>query len=176
MEEAPASLIHWDKHRIPVNLTVIFALAVAVFGVYSMLSGSEGAIRSEFIVILGLGTAVYSWLTNPRTYLVYSDALYIIYGKPRIKRIGFDNVSHLEMRQLATPDRLRVWPLQGRRVVLMARDPELFHDHLQQALDDYRRQNPHLYAIEEPGGDLPPPDGDDDNPPSNPGSNGHAGN
>ncbi len=189
MEEAPASLVYWDKHRIPVNLTVIFALAVAVFGLYSMFQGTgESAIRPEFIVILGVGTALYSWLTNPRTYLVYSDAVYILYGKPRIKRIGFDNVSHLEMRQLNTPDRLRVWPVQGRRVVVMARDPEAFHDQLQQALDDYRESHPWVYDAEEPPqemllppddlppDDLPPddlpPDDAGGDPPRNPGANG----
>jgi hypothetical protein len=46
------------------------------------------------------------------------------------------------MRQLATPDRLRVWPVQGRRVVVMARDPEAFYDQLQKALDNFRRMHP----------------------------------
>ena len=155
MENALPQFIYSDKHRIPVNLTVIFSLGVAGFGLYTMFFGQDGAIRAEFIVLLGLGTAIYSWLTNPRVYLVYSDALYIMYGRPRIKKIPFDNISHLEMRQLATPDRLRVWPVQGRRVVLMARDPETFHDQLQQALDDYRHANPDLYIPELPEGPEP---------------------
>ena len=157
MQETAGNLIYWDKHRIPINLTVIFSLAVAGFGLWTMFFGQDGAIRAEFIVILGLGTAIYSWLTNPRVYLVYSDALYIIYGRPRVKKIPFYNISHLEMRQLATPDRLRVWPVHGRRVALMARDPDQFHDQLQRALDDYRQANPE-YAALEPQDSLDGPD------------------
>ena len=149
MEEAQSNLIYFDKHRVPFNLTVIFSLAVAAFGLWTMFFGQEGAIPAEAIVLLGLGTAIYSWLTNARVYLIYSDALFIIYGRPRIKKIPFYNISHLEMRQLNTPDRLRVWPVEGRRVVLMARDPDKFHDELKQALDDFRRANPE-FQIHEP--------------------------
>ena len=148
MEETPSNLIYFDKHRVPFNLTVIFSLAVAAFGLWTMFFGQEGAIRAEFIVLLGLGTAIYSWLTNARVYLVYSDALFIIYGRPRIKKMPFYEISHLEMRQLNTPDRLRVWPVQGRRVVLMARDPDKFHDELQQALDNFRRANPEFQIVD----------------------------
>ena len=148
MEEPQNQPIYWDKHRIPVNLTVIFSLAVAVFGLYSIMSGNEGNIRGEFIVMLGLGSAAYSWLTNPRAYLIYTDALYIMYGKPRTKTFLFSNISHLEMRQLSTPDRLRVWLISGRRVVLMARNPEEFHDQLQRALDDFRKAHPEFAVVE----------------------------
>ncbi|MDA0734396.1 MAG: hypothetical protein O2909_08625 [Chloroflexi bacterium] len=148
MEQPQNDLIHWDKHRIPVNLTVIFSLAVAVFGLYSMFTGNEGNIRGEFIVVLGLASAAYSWLTNPRSYLIYPDALFVVYGRPRIKKILFENISHLEMRELVTPDRLRVWMIQGRRVVLMAKNPEEFHDKLQEALDDFRKRHPELVVVE----------------------------
>ena len=53
MEEPQNQPIYWDKHRIPINLTVIFSLAVAVFGLYSVISGNEGNIRGELIVLLG---------------------------------------------------------------------------------------------------------------------------
>jgi hypothetical protein len=153
MEQPQNDLVHWDKHRIPVNLTIIFSLAVAVFGLYSIFTGNNNNIRGEFVVLLGLGSAAYSWLTNPRLYLIYPDALFVLYGRPRNKRIPFENISHLEMRELVTPDRLRVWLIQGRRVVLMARNPEEFHDKLQNALDEFRRNNPVL-AVVEP--EIPP--------------------
>ena len=149
MEEPQNQPIYWDKHRIPFNLTIIFSLAVAVFGLYTFVSGNTGSFDGRLITVLGLGSAAYSWLTNPRTYLVYTDTLFIMYGKPRTKAIPFSNISHLEMRQLATPDRLRVWLLSGRRVVLMAKDPEEFHDQLQKALDDFRKAHPE-YAVAEP--------------------------
>ncbi len=182
-EHQLGTLVYWDKHRIPVNLTIIFALAVAVYGLWLTVRGSEGgAINPIFIVILGLGTALYSWLTNPRTYLIYTDALYVMYGRPRVKRLGFEEISHLEMRTLNTPDRLRVWPVRGRRVVLMARDPDMFHDQLQSALDDYRQAHPELQILEEPPEGMPPsaellddlPGGDDEPPPTR-GSNGTSG-
>lgn len=149
MEEPQNQPLYWDKHRIPINLTVIFSLAVAVFGLYSVISGNEGNIRGELIVLLGLGSAAYSWLTNPRAYLIYTDSLYIVYGKPRTKLFPFSNISHLEMRQASTPDRLRAWLISGRRVALMVRNPEEFHDQLQKALDDFRQAHPE-FAVAEP--------------------------
>jgi hypothetical protein len=126
-------LIYWDKHRIPINLTILLSLGVAVLGVY----------RGELLLIIaGIAVGLYSWFSNPRQYRIYQDALVIIYGTPRTRTIPFSNISHLEMRQLATPDRLRVWPVQGRRVVVMARDPEAFYDQLQKALDNFRRMHP----------------------------------
>ena len=134
-------LVYWDKHRIPVNLTLFFALAVAAFGIYS---------GPEFILIAaGLGVAAYSWFTNPRRYMIYQDALTLVYGTPRVRVIYFTNISRLEMRELNTPDRLRVWLTNGRRVVLMARDPEAFHDHLQQAIDEFARKYPEYFALPE---------------------------
>jgi hypothetical protein len=52
------------------------------------------------------------------------------------------------MRELVTPDRLRVWLIQGRRVVLMTRNPEEFHDKLQNALDEFRKLHPELAVVE----------------------------
>jgi hypothetical protein len=128
-------LIYWDKHRIPINLTILLSLGVAVLGVY----------RGELLLIIaGIAVGLYSWFSNPRQYRIYQDALVIIYGTPRTRTIPFSNISHLEMRQLATPDRLRVWPVQGRRVVVMARDPEAFYDQLQKALDNFRSMHPEL--------------------------------
>lgn len=141
MEEPQESqLVYWDKHRIPINLTVLFSLGVAIFGVFQ---------QAPLLIIAGIAVGLYSWFTNPRQYRIYQDALVIIYGTPRTRTIHFSNVSHLEMRQLATPDRLRVHPINGRRVVLMARDPEAFHDQLQKALDEYRRRHPELAYTED---------------------------
>ena len=154
MEEPQNQLIYWDKHRIPINLTVIFSLAVAVFGLYSLVNGNSGGLDARLIILLGLASAAYSWLTNPRTYLIYADTLFVIYGKPRTKTVPFSNISHLEMRQLATPDRLRVWLINGRRVVLMARNPEEFHDQLQKALNEFRQAHPE-YAVVEPEDSSP---------------------
>jgi hypothetical protein len=145
MEQPQNQPIYWDRHRIPVNLTLLFSLGVAAFGLFTLLQRGDGLV----LIFAGIGVAAYSWFTNPRQYTIYQDALVIQYGTPRNRVIPFSNVSHLEMRQLATPDRLRVWPINGRRVVLMARNPEAFHDQLQKALDDFRRIHPELAPSEQ---------------------------
>jgi hypothetical protein len=148
MDQTPSQLVYWDKHRIPINLTLLFSLGVAAFGVFNFLQGAGG----ELLIFAGIGVGAYSWFTNPRQYRIYEDALVIIYGSPRTKVMLFSEISHLEMRQLAIPDRLRVWPVRGRRVVLMARDPEAFHEQLQKALDEFRQRHPE-YAPREMEGE-----------------------
>lgn len=143
MEQQQNQPIYWDKHRIPINLTVIFALFVAVYGLYSLLQGASGV-----LLVAGLAVGIYSWLTNPRQYWIYPDALVVVYGKPRTRVIPFTNVSHVEMRAQATPDRLRAALHRGRNLVLMVKDPEAFNEQLQKALDDYRGLHPELSVLE----------------------------
>ncbi len=139
MEQPQNQPIYWDKHRIPVNLTVIFALFVAAFGLYNLLQGAGG-----LLLAAGLGVGAYSWFTNPRQYWIYPDALVIVYGRPRSRVISFTNLSHLEMRGQSAPDRLRAALHRGRNLVLMVRDPEAFNEQLQKALDNYRGLHPEL--------------------------------
>ena len=61
MEQPQNQPIYWDKHRIPINLTVIFALFVAVYGLYSLLQGASGV-----LLVAGLAVGIYSWLTDPQ--------------------------------------------------------------------------------------------------------------
>ncbi len=143
MEQPQNQPIYWDKHRIPINLTVIFALFVAVYGLYNLLQGTGGV-----LLVAGLAVGIYSWLTNPRQYWIYPDALVVVYGKPRTRVIPFTNVSQVEMRAQATPDRLRALLHRGRQVVLMVRDPDAFNEQLQKALDDYRGLHPELSILD----------------------------
>ena len=145
MDQAPDQLIYWDKHRIPVNLTLIFSVGVAIYGVYKYIVE-----HNYILVFAGLGVAAYTWFTNPRQYLIYPDAMYVMYGKPRTKVIPFGHISRIEMRTLATPDRLRVHPKSGRRVVVMARDPEAFYEKLDEAFTAYRRLHPEEFYADEP--------------------------
>ena len=62
--ETQSQPIHWDRHPYHFNLTLIFALVVIVLGV---IQGTQGIL----LVVLGIGFAVYSWLTTPREYLIY---------------------------------------------------------------------------------------------------------
>ena len=143
MEQQQNQPIYWDKHRIPVNLTIIFSIFVAAYGLFTVFQGA-----SPLLFVAGLAVGAYSWFTNPRQYWIYPDALVMVYGSPRTRVIPFSNLSHLEMRALATPDRLRAWLYQGRRVVLLVRDPDAFNQHLQKALDDYRRHHPELAVVD----------------------------
>ena len=142
--------LYQAKHRIPVNITLIFALAIAVFGVVSLLRGQDGG----RLIVVGLAVAVVLWFTSPRMYRVYPGALVVVYGTPRVRVIPFHKISHLEMLRLVIGDRLRVRladPLamrlmDRRRIILELRDPEAFHDKLQAALDEFRRTHPEAGA------------------------------
>ena len=84
--------IHWDNHRVPMNLTLIFALGIAVIGLFT---------GAPVLFFAGMGVAAYTWFTRPRRYLIYPAALVIEYGRPRVKVISFAEISHLELLSLA---------------------------------------------------------------------------
>ena len=121
--------IHWDQHSSRFNITLIFALVVAVLGI------AQGGF--PFLVILGLGMAAYSWLTTPRQYLLYRDSMVIVYGMPRTRVISFAEISHVELLALPLGERLRIRMISGRRLMLMMRDPGAFRGHLEDALARY---------------------------------------
>ncbi len=140
--------LYQAKHRIPVNVTLILALAVAVLGVIQIQQ------RGPTLIVAGLAVAAFTWFANPRQYRVYPTALMVVYGTPRVRVIPFRNISHLEMLRLMIGDRLRVrlvapLPMRlfdRRRLVLELRDPQAFHDQLQAALDEFRRTHPEAGA------------------------------
>ena len=139
--ETQSQPIHWDRHRTTFNLTLIFALVVIVLGV---IQGAQGIL----LIVLGIGFAVYSWLTTPREYLIYQDALVIRYGMPRVKPIPFAEISNLESLALPMGERLRVRLASGRRIMLMAKDPETFRDRLDEALNRYNDSQPGYGYVE----------------------------
>lgn len=124
--------IHSDQHRSRWNITLIFALAVAVLGFTST--------GGWVFILLGLAMAAFSWLTTPRAYFIYRDALVIAYGTPRTKAIPFAEISHLELLALPIGERLRLRLLSGRREMLIPRDNAVFQQHLERALSDYSAQ------------------------------------
>ena len=126
--------IYWDNHKGAFNLTLILALGVVVIG---FISGP-----APQLIIIGLAVAAYSWFTNPKQYLIYTDTLVVVYGRPRVRAIPFREISHVEMLSLPIGDRLRVRLVSGRRVMLQARDSETFHDRLEEALDAFNGGRP----------------------------------
>ena len=141
--------IHSDQHRSRWNITLIFALAVAVLGV---VNGTGGLL----LILLGLAMAAFSWLTTPRAYYIYRDALVIAYGTPRTKAIPFAEISHLELLALPIGERLRLRLLSGRREMLIPRDNAVFQQHLERALSDYSSQQGGVFeGTLTPGAEAP---------------------
>lgn len=134
MAELRQEPIYWDKHRRPVNLTLFLSLGVAVLGMI------QQDIR---LVFLGLAVTGWTWFTSPKHYLIFPDSLVIMYGTPRRRVIHFRNVSHIELLSLPpVGDRLRVVLLNNKRVMLMARDSEAFHNQLEEALTKFNDSGP----------------------------------
>ena len=141
MQQTQNQPLYWDKHRIPVNFTMILSLGIAGWGLYNFVQGD-----TPLIFFLGLGVAAYTWVTGPRHYVVYPDSLQIVYGRPRVKVIHFSNIDDIELGSVATPDRLRVRLIRGRRQVLLAKDPDAFYEQLTSALNDFRAAYPEYGA------------------------------
>jgi len=133
MSPTPDPPIHWDRHRSKLNITLVFALIIAFFGLIS---------TTPFVFIAGVAVAIYSWLTTARQYYIYRDALVIAYGRPRVKIIPFARVSHIELLTLPMGDRLRVQLVNSGPVLLAAQDSETFRERLDTALEEFRSAHP----------------------------------
>lgn len=127
MQQTQEQPIHWDSHRTKLNLTFVFALVVAVIGI----------LGQPALFVIGIGVAIYSWLTNPKQYLIYHDSLVIIYGRPRVKSYPFENMAHLELLTLPIGDRLRVRMANGTRIMLLPKDSDTFNVKLDEALEAF---------------------------------------
>jgi hypothetical protein len=104
------------------------------------------------LIIVGLGVGGYSWLTGPRQYRVYSDALVIMFGTPRSRQLHFSQIREVVSDRGFMGDPLRVYTSNRRRIAIQVRDPETFQQYLQSALDEFRRAHPEF---------APPPMEDD---------------
>ena len=140
--------IYWDQHASRWNLTLIFALVVAVLGF----------ITGYLLTALGLAMAAYSWFTTPRQYLLYRDRMMIVYGIPRTKVLSFAEISHAEILALPFGERLRIRMVAGNRMMLMMRDPTAFMGHLEDALARYHGEQTGGGVVETYGAVLSPPD------------------
>ena len=161
MEQPSNQPIHWDTHRGSINFTLILSVAVVVLGVWNFVQTGEW-----ILMIVGAGVGAFTWLTNPRQYWIYSDALIIVYGRPRTRTISFNQVSHVELLSLPIGDRLRVTLVNGRRVMLQPRDSEPFQDSLEGALRSFHGSAWRDAVIEErPLQDSPEEDAHGSEPP-----------
>ena len=132
-QQSPQQPTHWDDDRTSLNIGMLLGLLVAVYG---MMVGDPR------VFILGMVWGAYSWLTRPRRYLIYPNALVIEYGRPRKKVIPMAAISHVELLSLPIGERLRVVLLTGGRTMIMARDLDTFREKLDEALESYQGGNP----------------------------------
>ena len=102
------------------------------------------------MIVVGLGVGAYSWLTSPRQYRVYSDALIIMFGTPRRRTIHFSDIREVVSDRGFMGDPLRVYTMNRRRIPLQVREPEEMHRYLDSALADFRRAYPQYAPPEEP--------------------------
>lgn len=115
------------------------------------------------LIVVGLGVGAYSWLTSPRQYRVYPDALVIMFGTPRRRTIHFSDIREVANDRGFMGDPLRVYTMNRRRIPLQVPDPDPMHQALQSALAEFRRIYPQ-YApppAEEPEGAPTPPEAAD---------------
>ncbi len=184
MQQPETTLIYWAPSRVRFNLTLILAAAVILFGLYQLFTearrgddvpvepaaqtqdaGGEGETASSrssgsgawLLIVVGLGVGAYSWLTSPRQYRVYSDALIIMFGTPRRRTIHFSDIREVASDRGFMGDPLRVYTNNRKRVPIQVREPEEMHRYLDSALADFRRAYPQYAPPEEPesGEDAP---------------------
>ena len=133
METPREEPLYWDSNRRPTAVLFIMAAVTAVLGLFQWQGSGDPT-----LLILGVGVASYSWLTNAKSYMIFSERLVIIFGTPRKRIIPFNQISHVEFLSLPTMgDRVRIRMLNGRGIMLQTKDTEAFHDRLDDALNDF---------------------------------------
>ena len=142
MAQSQNQPLYWDKDRVPVNLTLILSLGIALWGLVGSVGLLDAGGSPQLILLLGIGVAVYTWLMTPRQYLVYADALCIVYGRPRVKALHFRDIAEVELGSVSALDRLRVRPHRGRRQSIRVREVESFYEQLNGALNAFRAAHP----------------------------------
>ena len=128
MQQPQVEPLHRDRPRTRFNATLIFAMVIAVLGLYT---------GQLFLVLLGILGAGFSWFTNAKQYLIYTDSLVIVYGRPRVKVIRFPEISNLEMLVTPVGSRLRVRTVSGKRLMIAVQDMEEFQTRLDEALKNF---------------------------------------
>ena len=127
MEQTPEPL-HSDGPKTKLNLTILFSLVVIVIGLLQ---------ANTIVFLMGVGVAIYSWLTNARKFEIYRDALVVTYGSPRVKAFPFQQIANSELLSLPIGDRLRVRMVNGSRIMLLTKDPTTFRTKLDEALETF---------------------------------------
>ena len=132
MDQPENQPLHWDRPRASFSIGLMIGLAGILVGFIIMVSGGQ-----PVIFIVGLALTGFNWFTNAKQYLIYTDTLVIVYGRPRVKAFPFSEISHLVMLELPIGPRLRVHLVNGRRIVITVQNVEDFRDRLDEALEKF---------------------------------------
>jgi hypothetical protein len=101
-------------------------------------------VPGDFVVI-GIAAAAYSWLTTPLYYNLYDDRLVVLYGRPRIRHVLFQDIADIEVPQFNFGNRMWIRLKSGRRVVIQPKALGEFQDRFKEAVES------HLGGTEEQG-------------------------
>ncbi len=120
--------IHTDRHR----SSMLHLLSPALAAGMVML----GMVGDPFSLTLGLGLAVYIWLTRQARYEIFHDTLVVRYWSPRKKVLPLMEITDVQLVRLPWVGiGLAVRSKEGRAIVIRPMDAELFLARL----DDARR-------------------------------------
>jgi len=120
--------IHTDRHR----SSMLHLLSPALAAGMIML----GLAGEPFTLVLGLGFAVYIWLTRQARYEIFHDTLVVRYWSPRRKVLPLTEIKEVQLVKLPWVGvGLAVWSKEGRPIMIRPMDAELFLARL----DDARR-------------------------------------
>ncbi len=132
MEQQQNQPIFWDSPRASLSLGLIIGLVLTAVGFIFVVQGG-----SPFLFIVGLLLAAFNWFTNAKQYQIYTDAMVIVYGRPRVKAFPFAEISHSVLLELPIGARLRVHLVNGRRIIISTQNIEEFRDRLDEALGKF---------------------------------------
>ena len=133
MQPPQAQPLHQGSPKSRYNIGLIFGLVVTIVGLIGLVQ--SGALN--LWLILGVAATAYSWFTQAKQYLIYQNALVVVYGRPRLKVIPFPEISHVEILVIPMGNRLRVRMVSGKRLVVSVRDVDEFRVRLDDALEKF---------------------------------------
>ena len=132
MDQSENQPIYAAKPRAAFNVRLIVGLVGTVIGFIILVTGG-----GLLLFIVGLLILGFSWFTDAKQYLIYTNALVIVYGRPRVKAYPFNQISHLEMLELPMGQRLRIRLNNGGRFMIATQNIEEFRDHLDEAISKF---------------------------------------
>ena len=133
MQPPQAQPLHQDSPKSRYNIGLILGGVVAVLGFIGLLQTG----KLNLWLILGVVAVGWSWFTNAKQYLIYQDALVVVYGSPRVKVFPFPDIADVDILSMPMGNRLRIRMVSGKRLIVSVRDIDQFHVRLNDALDNF---------------------------------------